>query len=188
VSGQRHPHTNGAARPRQAQPRPAVERAAPNAGHAPPTRDDPAASAATPRLWWPGATHRDQHAVPRATFLRSFVFAWNGLRYAVLTQRNARVHALLAAIAIALGIWLRISPIEFAIVVLAITGVFIAEMFNTVAEACVDLITDQYHALAQVAKDVAAGAVLLSAMLAVVVGLFVFMPHIWPLLGRWLGR
>jgi diacylglycerol kinase len=61
-------------------------------------------------------------------------------------------------------------------------------MFNTVAEACVDLITDQYHALAQVAKDVAAGAVLLSAMLAVVVGLFVFMPHIWPLLGRWLGR
>jgi diacylglycerol kinase len=147
-----------------------------------------AASVTTPQLWWKTATLRSQHAVPRATFLRSFVFAWNGLRHAVLTQRNARIHALLAAMAIVLGIWLRISPIEFAIVFVAITGVFIAEMFNTVAEACVDLITDQYHPLAQVAKDVAAGAVLLSAMLSVVIGLFVFIPHLWPLVTHWLAR
>ncbi|HEV2236213.1 MAG TPA: diacylglycerol kinase family protein [Ktedonobacterales bacterium] len=122
--------------------------------------------------------------MPRATFLRSFVFAWSGLRHAILTQRNARVHALLAAIAIALGIWLRLSPVEFALVFVAISGVFIAEMFNTVAEALVDLVTDAYHPLARVAKDVAAGAVLLSAILAVVVGLFVFLPHLWPLLAR----
>lgn len=113
-----------------------------------------------------------------AGFFKSFVYAWNGLIHAIRTQRNARVHALIGCIAIALGIWLGISPVEFAMVFVAITGVFVAEMFNTVAEACVDLITDQYHPLARIAKDVAAGAVLLNAMLSVVIGLFVFVPHL----------
>jgi diacylglycerol kinase len=83
---------------------------------------------------------------------------------------------------------LRISPVEFAMVFVAITLVFIAEMFNTVAEACVDLATSEYHPLARIAKDVAAGAVLLNAMLSVVIGLLVFVPHLWPLLLRLLGR
>jgi diacylglycerol kinase len=121
-------------------------------------------------------------------FFRSFVFAWSGLVYAVRTQRNARVHALLGTLAILLGIVLRISPVEFAMIFVAITLVFIAEMFNTVAEACVDLITDEYHPLAKIAKDVAAGAVLLNAMLSVVIGLFVFVPHLWPLALRWIGH
>jgi diacylglycerol kinase len=121
-------------------------------------------------------------------FLRSFVYAGTGLVYAVRTQRNARVHALLAVAALALGIWLRLSPVEFALVFVAITGVFVAEMFNTVAEACVDLITNEYHPLARIAKDVAAGAVLLNAILSVVIALFVYVPHLWPLALRWLGR
>src|SRR5574340_1469793 len=66
-------------------------------------------------------------------FLNSFVYAWHGLVYAVRTQRNARVHMLLGSLAILLGIILRISPVEFAMVFIAITLVFIAEMFNTVA-------------------------------------------------------
>jgi diacylglycerol kinase len=123
-----------------------------------------------------------------AAFLRSFIYAWNGLVYAIRTQRNARVHAAIATVAIALGVVLRISPIEFAMVFVAITGVFIAEMFNTVAEACVDLATSEYHPLARIAKDVAAGAVLLNAMLSVVIGLFVFVPHLWPILLQLLGR
>jgi diacylglycerol kinase len=117
-----------------------------------------------------------------------FVFAGRGLLYALRTQRNVRVHAVLAAAAIVLGIALRLSAVEFALVFVAIAGVFIAEMFNTVIEACVDLITDVYHPLARVAKDVAAGAVLLSAILSVVIALFVYVPHLWPLLLRWLGR
>lgn len=124
---------------------------------------------------------------PMRAFLRSFVFAGRGLAHAVRTQRNARVHALIAAAAIALGVALRISAVEFAVLFVAITLVFVAEMFNTVAEACVDMITDAYHPLAQIAKDVAAGAVLLNAMLSVVIGLFVFVPHLWPLVVRWLG-
>ena len=130
-----------------------------------------------------------QQPVPsRATFLRSFIYAWHGLWFAIRTQRNARIHAGLAILAISLGFVLRISPVEFAMVFVAITGVFIAEMFNTVAEACVDLVTTEYHPLARIAKDVAAGAVLLNAMLYVVIGLLVFGPHLWPLLVHLLHR
>lgn len=114
-------------------------------------------------------------------FLNSFVYAWHGVTYAVRTQRNARVHILLATIAILLGLVLHISPVEFAMVFIAITLVFIAEMFNTVAEACIDLVTHEYHPLARIAKDVAAGAVLLNAMLSVLIGALVFIPHLWPL-------
>jgi diacylglycerol kinase len=120
-------------------------------------------------------------APPRATFLRSFVYAWNGLWHAIRTQRNARIHGVIATFAIVLGLVLHISPLEFAMVFVAITGVFISEMFNTVAEACVDLATQEYNPLARVAKDVAAGAVLLNAMLSVVIGILVFGPHLWPL-------
>ncbi|HEX8731579.1 MAG TPA: diacylglycerol kinase family protein [Ktedonobacterales bacterium] len=121
-------------------------------------------------------------------FLNSFVYAWHGLVYAVRTQRNARVHMLLGSLAILLGIILRISPVEFAMVFIAITLVFIAEMFNTVAEACIDLVTREYHPLARIAKDVAAGAVLLNAMLSVLIGGLVFIPHLWPLAQRLFAR
>jgi diacylglycerol kinase len=114
-------------------------------------------------------------------FTNSFVYAWHGLTYAVRTQRNARVHMLLGTLAIVLGLVLHISPVEFAMVFTAITLVFIAEMFNTVAEACVDLVTREYNPLARIAKDVAAGAVLLNAMLSVLIGALVFIPHLWPL-------
>ncbi|MGH2517939.1 MAG: diacylglycerol kinase family protein, partial [Ktedonobacterales bacterium] len=108
--------------------------------------------------------------------------------YTVRTQRNMRVHIFLAVVAVALGIWLRISPVEFAMIFVAITGVVVSEMINTVAEACVDLATQEYHPLARVAKDVAAGAVLLSALLAVVIACFVYLPHLWPLALRVLGH
>jgi len=128
------------------------------------------------------------HVPPRPTFLRSFVYAGRGLWHALRTQRNMRVHVGLALLAVALGVALSISPVEFAMLFVAITGVLLAEMFNTIAEACVDLATQQYHPLARTAKDVAAGAVLLSAILALVIALFVYLPHLWPLLPRLLGR
>jgi len=115
-------------------------------------------------------------------FIAGFGHAFRGLWYALRTQRNARVHVCVAILAILLGIVLHISAVEFAMVFVAITGVFIAEMFNTVFELCVDLASPEYHPHAKIAKDVAAGAVLLSAMLSVVIGLFVFGPHLWELL------
>lgn len=124
----------------------------------------------------------------RAAFLQSFVYAFAGVRYAVRTQRNARVHLAIAILAIGMGLWLGISPVEWALVFVAITGVFIAEMLNTVVEACVDLATQEYQPLAKVAKDVAAGTVLLNAVLSIVIGLFVFGPHLFPLIWRLLER
>jgi len=117
----------------------------------------------------------------RAKFIASFRYAFNGLWYALRTQRNARVHVCIAILAIILGIILHISAIEFAMVFVAITSVFIAEMFNTVFELCIDIAAPDHHPLAKIAKDMAAGAVLLSAMLAVAIGLLVFVPHIWHL-------
>ncbi|GHO91578.1 diacylglycerol kinase [Reticulibacter mediterranei] len=114
-----------------------------------------------------------------AKFIASFGYAFQGLWYALSTQRNARVHAVIATLATVLGIVLRISAVEFAIIFIAIAGVFVAEMFNTVFELCVDLTSPEYHPLAKIAKDVAAGAVLVSAMLAIVIGLFIFGPHLW---------
>lgn len=134
------------------------------------------------------ATAADETEVERATFLMSFVYAWNGILYAVRTQRNMRVHIVIFVVAVTLGVVLRISPVEFAMVFVAATGVLIAEMMNTVAEAVVDLVTKEYHPLARIAKDVAAGVVLMNALLSVVIGLFVFVPHVWPLLMRLLGR
>jgi len=119
-----------------------------------------------------------------AKFIASFGYAFSGLWYALRTQRNVRVHVLIALLAIALGIVLHISAVEFALIFVAITAVFIAEMFNTVFELCVDLASPEYHPLAKIAKDVAAGAVLLNAMLAVVIALFVFGPHLLALIGR----
>lgn len=115
-------------------------------------------------------------------FIKGFTYAFSGLWYALRTQRNARVHLAIALLAIMAGVLLHISAVEFAIIFVAITGVFISEMFNTVIELCVDLASPEHHPLAKIAKDVAAGAVLLNAILAVIIGLFIFGPHLWELL------
>ena len=164
-------------------------------GPAPSSADSATKRALPPRAHAPSAAPNSARAArpesslyPVRAFLRSFVYAGGGLWYALRTQRNMRVHAALAALAIALGLALRISPVEWALVFVAIAGVIITEMFNTVVEALVDLASPQLHPLAKIAKDVAAGAVLLNALLAVVVALFVYVPHLWPLLTHLFGR
>ena len=115
-------------------------------------------------------------------FLRSFRYAFAGIGYALRTQRNARVHAVVACLVIAAGIYFRISAIEWAIVALTIGTVFSAEMLNTVAELAVDLLTQHYHPMAKVAKDVGAGAVLVAAIAAVGAGVAIFGPRMWAIL------
>ncbi|SRR5579875_145060 len=119
-----------------------------------------------------------------AKFIAGFGHAFRGLWYALRTQRNMPVHLGAAILVTAAGILLHISAVEFAMLYVAIAGVFIAEMFNTVFELCVDIAQPEYHPLARIAKDVAAGAVLLSAIVAVVIGLFVLGPHVWELVRR----
>lgn len=130
----------------------------------------------------PPRPHPPENSSELTKFIAGFGYAFSGLWYTLRTQRNARVHVSIAIIVILAGILLHLSAVEFAVTFVAITGVFIAEMFNTVIEICVDLASPEYHSLAKIAKDVAAGAVLLTAMLSVVIGLFIFLPHICPLL------
>jgi len=113
-----------------------------------------------------------------AKFIAGFGYAFHGLWYTLCTQRHARIHVLIAILAIIMGIVLHISAVEFAIIFIAITGVFTTEMLNTVAELCVDLASPGYHPLAKIAKDVAAGAVLANAILSIIIGLFIFLPHL----------
>jgi len=115
------------------------------------------------------------------TLFHSFQYAFAGLWYALRTQRNARIHLLAALAVTAMGLWLRLDAPRWAVLALTIALVIFAEMLNTVIEAIVDLITPEYHPLAQIAKDVSAGAVLVTAIAAVVVGLLILGP---PLLAR----
>jgi diacylglycerol kinase (ATP) len=115
----------------------------------------------------------------RSDLLTSFKYAFAGLWYVVRTQRNARIHLSVTAVVVVLGLCLGLSWTEWAIIALTIGLVLAAEAFNTVAEAAVDLVTAEYNPLAKIAKDVAAGAVLLTAITAAIVGLLILGPPLW---------
>jgi diacylglycerol kinase len=109
----------------------------------------------------------------------SFRFAIAGLWYALRTQRNTRVHLTIAAAAIAVGLWVRLSTAEWAILTLTIGFVLVSEMINTVAETLIDMISPGFHPLAKVIKDVTAGAVLIGAVVSAIVGLLLLGPPLW---------
>lgn len=104
------------------------------------------------------------------TLAESFRYAWQGLVYAWSTQRNMRIHAAAAAGAIALGAWLDVGRMGMAALTMAAAVVLFAELLNTALEAAVDLATKELHPLARQAKNVAAGAVLVTAIAAAAVG------------------
>ena len=112
---------------------------------------------------------------------RSFLYAFQGLGYVLRTQPNARIHALITLLVIALAFWLRLASVDWAILVLAMMVVWVAEFINTALEALVDLTSPQENSKAKTAKDVAAAAVLVAAAGAVIVGLFILGP---PLVNR----
>lgn len=117
-----------------------------------------------------------------ATLLLSFRYAFAGIRYLLWTQRNAKVQAGLGLAAVALAFFLRIERTEWLVLILTIALVLAAEGVNTALEAVVDLASPAYHPLAKVAKDVAAGTVLLTAIASVIVGLILFLPRLYALL------
>ncbi|HEX8992953.1 MAG TPA: diacylglycerol kinase family protein [Anaerolineales bacterium] len=119
---------------------------------------------------------------------QSFGHAIRGWWYVLRTQRNAWIHAFITILVVLFSFWLGLSPRDWAILVLTIALVFIAEFLNTAIEAVVDLASPQHHPLAKVAKDVGAGAVLLAAIAAVVVGLLILGPPLWRMLSALLTR
>ena len=111
----------------------------------------------------------------------SFKYALDGIAFVFRTQRNARIHGLITLCVVALGLWLRLPGVDWAILVLAMMVVWVSEFFNTALEAHVDFTSKEISPTAKVTKDVAAAAVLVSAAGAVIVGLIILGP---PLLEK----
>lgn len=110
--------------------------------------------------------------------LRSFGYALKGLAHAFRSQLNIKLHCLAAVLVIALGWYVRLSAAEWLWVSLAIALVLAAELFNTALEMLVDLVSPGWNEQAGRVKDVAAAAVLLIALLALAIGLFIFVPKL----------
>lgn len=112
----------------------------------------------------------------------SFKYAWAGVTYAFTTQRNFRIHTVVGTLAVSLGLFLNVSAAEMAIITLTCAIIMVLELLNTAIEAVVDLTVKQtYHELAKIAKDCAAGAVLLSAIAAVIVASWILLPPLLKL-------
>ncbi len=109
---------------------------------------------------------------------RSFRHAFRGVGIMIRTQHNAWVHMVAALIAIVLGFRFDISLAEWSVLVLAMGSVLAAEAFNTAMEIDIDLTSPDFHPYARDTKDVAAGAVLISVIVAIVIGLIIFLPKI----------
>lgn len=122
------------------------------------------------------------HEKGRAEFYsraKSFQHAFEGWWYVFRTQHNAWIHALISVAVFGLAFWLRLPARDWAVLILTVTVVWMAEFTNTALEAVVDMTMPRPHPLARVAKDVAAAAVLVGALGSILIGLLVLGPPLW---------
>lgn len=123
------------------------------------------------------ATMPNDESPVLAARLRSFVYALRGVRTLIFSQPNARIHALATLLAVGVGLAADLGRLEWALVILAIVGVWGAEALNTALELLCDVASPDFHPLVEKAKDIAAGAVLMAALGAAVLGVLVFGPY-----------
>ena len=114
----------------------------------------------------------------RHSLFKSFQFAFDGVKIAVLKGKNFRVQLGVGILSIVLGLVLKLSSAEWLDLFLIINLVLILELINTSLEAVVDLVSPEIHEKAKIAKDVAAAAVLITSLTSVVIGAFIFLPKI----------
>lgn len=115
-------------------------------------------------------------------FIKSFKYAFEGIHYAFKNDQNLLVHLLVAFLVINISIALHVSPSQMAILGLTMMMVITAEMINSAIEKMVDLITKEHRQEAKIAKDVAAGMVLVTAIAAAIIGTLIFLPYLLNLL------
>lgn len=111
--------------------------------------------------------------------IRSFKFAFNGIRIMICSQQNAWIHSIATVVVIIFGIHFNLTISEWCWIILAAISVWTAEALNTAFEFLTDVASPEFHPLAGKAKDVAAGAVLITAIGAVLIGLLIFSPYLW---------
>ena len=114
--------------------------------------------------------------------IQSFGYAIRGIRYVFGTEANMKIHIAISILVIICGIVFAISLTEWIFCLLCIGLVVAAEMLNTAIENVVDLASPEQHPLAGKAKDIAAGAVLICAVISVIIGLLIFFPKGWNLI------
>jgi diacylglycerol kinase (ATP) len=121
------------------------------------------------------------------TWFQSVNLAIEGIIYAVKTQRHMRYHFYAALVALVLSLMLNISRIEFILLCIAIVLVLVTEMLNTAIEVTVDMISEKFHPLAKIAKDIAAGVVLIASIGALTLGYLILYPALTASLssGHW---
>ncbi|WP_426670160.1 diacylglycerol kinase family protein [Mucilaginibacter sp. McL0603] len=115
-------------------------------------------------------------------FIRGFGYAFNGIWHAAATQLNFKVHLAAAIVAVYGGWALHISPDEWLWIILCIGLVLTAELFNTAIEFLTDLVSPEYNKKAGLVKDMSAGAVLVTAICALIIGLIIFVPKLLVLI------
>lgn len=114
-------------------------------------------------------------------FFKSFYYAFAGVRFAIMHNQNIRFHIAFAVLVVIASIFFKVTPFEMGILGVMIVLVIASEMINTAIEQMVDLITKEHREEAKIAKDVAAGMVLIAAAGSVIVGILIFVPHILKL-------
>lgn len=114
-------------------------------------------------------------------FTDSFNYAIEGIIYAVKTQKNMKFHMVIAILVLLFSLFFDFTKLEMLILFLTITIVIVLEMINTAIEATIDVLANYYHPLAKIAKNVSAGAVLISAINAIVVGYLLFFEKLKPM-------
>ncbi|AVQ99404.1 diacylglycerol kinase [Oceanobacillus iheyensis] len=107
-----------------------------------------------------------------------FKYAWNGIISVVRSERNFRIHLLATILVITAGLVMQLSQVEWLFIVVAIGSVLVTECVNSAIEKMLDYLNPEIHPKAKVVKDLSAGAVLLCAIMATVIGLIVFIPKI----------
>ena len=110
----------------------------------------------------------------RSSIIESFNFAIEGVVHVLRTQRNLRIHFAVAVVVLVLAVVVGVSKIELIVLLIAIAFVLVAEMINTAIEGAIDAATTSFDPMAKLAKDIAAGAVLIASVTAVAVGYLVF--------------
>lgn len=119
----------------------------------------------------------------KSNFSESVGHALNGINYTTSHERNFRIELFFAISVTIASFLLKVSMIEWTILMLVIGVILALEMINTALERCVDLVTKDYKELAKIAKDTSAGAVLVMSMFSVVIGIIIFLPKILEILG-----
>lgn len=112
------------------------------------------------------------------SFLIALKNSFNGIKYVFKSERNIKIQLIFAVLVIIFGIILNIDFIRFSILILTIFIVFICEFINTSIENVVDMYTLEYNEKAKIAKDISAGAVTLSAICSIIIGILIFIPNI----------